>query len=305
MAPTQRATEQDPIYRDDGTGGPPKPLRKKNKFQRLVRAWEVRTSLLSWCIFTLTVCLLAFALEEFPALVWVLLTLCVMLSLLFVLLGITSSRNEHIATGLLCLASMGLAALIGLYVSEEFMRDYWHLKDGADYQNVLPSQKGSSHADASEISFVRDAFVDTQRTVGWMNGGSTWCVAPVAGGGAYSVAVEYWAVGENCCLSRSGFNCDDSADANAKKAWIPASLSEKSQEVENYREAIKQAEKVYAIKSQPGAILVRWLKDPGSLTSDLWTTAVTIVVLAIVLHLLGSVGTSVIIKRMAERSSRR
>lgn len=294
--------ENDPLMQNGSGGrdhaGSPAALRKNQRQWRFLSTWELRTSLLSWCLFTLSVLLFAFAFEQYIWLVWILVMLSVMMSILFILLGVSSGRREQVATGLLCIASVALAAVIGLYVTEEFMQEYWRLKDGAKFTDVSPTVRGAAYTDATELAFVKGAFVDQGHTVGRPHDGTTYCVAPVAMEGAPSTAVEFWAVGADCCQERSGFRCDDAAQVGVTSA---ISADPDGADVPLYREAIRQAESLYGLKSGEGAIFVRWLKSPEGLISSLWSGAVITVTLSIVLHLLASTGTSLLVKRLERR----
>lgn len=253
-------------------------------------AMELRSAILAWLIFVVTLLLFAFAYEEYAGFVWVLATFSTMLSILFILLGFSSRHPEHVLTGALCLVSVVLGILVGLAVNSSYMKEFWRLSNGAKFTNVSPTEPGLSHGDATELEFATGTFVDGGRTLGMMADGEVWCVAPVASK-FLSPVVQYWAVGTNCCQERIGFSCDDATDITARSGIV---LDKNSKEVENYRDAITQAEAVYNIKSDNGALLVRWIKDSESVTSDLWSGALVCVSVAITLHLIFALAVSLL-----------
>lgn len=253
-------------------------------------AAELRSALLAWLIFVVTLCLFAFAYEAYAGFVWVIVTFSTMLSVLFVLLGVSSRHPEHALTGFLCLASVFLAMVLGLAVHDSYMKEFWRLDSGAKFTNVSPTEPSAAHGDATELEFAPGTFVDSSRTVGWMNGGKVWCVAPVASK-FMSPVVDYWAVGTNCCQERMGFACDDATDSTARSGIV---LDKNAPEVSSYHSAIAQAEAVYDLEPNSGALLVRWIEDSDEVTVDLWSGALTTVAIATVLDLFFCLAVSVL-----------
>merc|ERR1712232_943230 len=98
---------------------------------------------------------------------------------------------------------------------------YINTKAGRTYNQVAADAGASAYLDAGVIHFDSDAMVDSQRSLGLKSHGLTYCVAPVlsksraAEHGDTVLPVEFWAVGPDCCSSRSNFECGNAGDVDA------------------------------------------------------------------------------------------
>lgn len=281
-----RHSERDTLYDEDrstaGHGSVDHPSMMGRKKRNASKAWAFRTVVLALTLFCLILCLFVFANEEFPNIAWLLVTLSAVMAGLLIITGIGVGRGEHIAMGTICLANVIVAAALGAAVERHIMKEYWHLSNGAVFNNVSPMDaRAGSFGDATEIHFTKDAFADTRRTLGMRVGGNMYCVAPVAGS-MQAASVEFWTVGINCCLGRTGFSCDDSADSTVRSAISVSKYI--GDEYDKYQDAIEQAKNVYGIMSPDNAILVRWVANPDKSGRKLWTKAVIIVVVACALE---------------------
>merc|ERR1719253_1607017 len=128
--------------------------------------------------------------------------------LVFVAVGFGRDKSIHLAVGLLCLTACCIGSSIGLFIYDSYGVTFWQLQGGAEYEHVSPASKGSNFADAQVLHFMPDAFVDTERTLGYMEAGTVYCVAPVAAA-KFSSAPQFWAAGKNCCDMRGNFKCGD------------------------------------------------------------------------------------------------
>jgi len=158
---------------------------------------------------------------------------------------------------------------VGLFADGAYMDEYWRIEHGASYQDVLASGAGSAaYSDASMLQFRQNTFVDTERTLGYMEKGQVYCAAPVTGQ-AFSNSPLYYAVGMNCCDQRSNFRCGQ-ADPNTLSAMVVNDPDSDAQ----YQTAIRVLESVYSLQpSGAKRITVRFLSDVGGHQGDLWHAA--------------------------------
>lgn len=237
------------------------------------------TVLLPWLVFTLIICLFTFAYEEFGPLVWALLVASGLLALLFIALGGSAGRAWHLALGFLIILSLGVAVPIGLFIEQEYMREYWRLDNGAIYRQVNSFDPASSHMDATVLEFREGTYVDSAKSVGYMWAGIVYCAAPVSSK-VTGVTVQYWAVGINCCGQRGSFSCDDVSQASALSG---VSLLDPTG---NYRTAVRMAESVYNLpKSEGTTAFVKWTNNAVAYKDSLWTSAAVFVAVVSVGHL--------------------
>lgn len=187
--------------------------------------------------------------------------------------GRENSVASQSLVGLLC----GIACCMGLFVSlharDSYLSEYWRVDGGASYFNVLPSDTAGGHSDAAAVTFASGTRVDESRTYGYLDGvfgsGDVYCVAPIADRSTATdgSTVQFWAVGVNCCYQRSGFNCEDSANADAKGGIV---IDNNSVDGINFQRAIQGAEFAYGIYSAREHVLLKWVLDPTSWHQKLW-----------------------------------
>jgi len=244
--------------------------------------------LLPWLLFTLVVCLFACSLEEFGLLVWVLVGICALLSCLFIAIGVVGQKPRMLSLGLLCIAAVAIGVAIGTFVVEEYMEELWHLESGATYTNLDPAASALSHIDGAVFEFEAGSFVDGFRTVGRMQEGDVYCVAPISGP-AYTSNIQYWATGINCCGERRGFTCGD-ADARPESGDLPdvRSAVALGRDAKEFAAAAKMASAVYGMQAVDHAVFVRWVRSPRDYRDGLWTNATTLIFTASGLHLVAS-----------------
>lgn len=237
-------------------------------------------TLLPWLIFTLTVSLFAFAIQDFAPLVWALVVAGALLALLFIALGSASGRSVEVALGLLIFASVAVAVGIGLFIQYQYMSEYWRLVNGATYRQVSALDPSGTHGDATVLEFEPGTFVDTSRAVGYTKAGSLLCAAPISSPGT-TTTPQHWAVGIDCCGLRGSFTCDDVGNTKARSG-ILVDDSDGA-----FARAVRMAESVNEI--QPGLnppLLVKWTVRPDDLLAALWSSAMALLAAASVLQLL-------------------
>lgn len=240
----------------------------------------VITVLLPWSAFTLTVCLFAFAYAEFSQLVWALVATNIMLALTFIMSGVTTGRPSQLGLGFMVLAAVGVAVPIGIYVESTSMSEFWRLDNGASYTQVGVVDPGSIRSDAVFLEFNAAAFVDVQRTVGYMKRGVVYCVAPIVSHTHFTTPV-YWVVGEDCCGMRENFECGSVYDQNARSGIVLPSDT-----TANYHAAMRMATSVYDLQlpaSPP--MFLHWTADTQTHKRSHYLRAATDVAIAAVVHL--------------------
>merc|ERR1719247_1828866 len=90
--------------------------------------------------------------------------------------------------------------LAGFYNYNALMSEFWAYEETRVYTNVLPSKPAKAFTDAGVIMFSSNAKVDLTKAVGYRSG-TMYCVAPILGTQP-AKAVEYWAVGTDCCAQQ-------------------------------------------------------------------------------------------------------
>jgi len=272
--------------------GPAKPRPpKRNRFSEIVIAIA-----LPWLLFFLVECLFLFAYGDMRVLVWILITLCTLLSLLFVFLGVAARHTMFLILGFLCLNAVVVSSSVGLFIDGRFMRRLRELEAGAEYTAVSPLQSARATHDAGVLHFVNESFVDDRRTLGYVSSGSIFCVAPVGEQGRYSRTVEYWAVGTDCCEKRTNFDCGSARDFEAATAVVePRSSASR----EFYERSIKQAESVYNLTSSEHAQLMHFTRSPPAYSACFWDEAVHTATLAGLMHLAFSIVAGLAILRLS------
>jgi len=101
------------------------------------------------------------------------------LSGLMAFVGLATHGAAPLALGLLCLSAVSISSGIGLYISETWTDEYFHIVQGATYENRSADSHAGKLADASVLLFDHDVGVDAARAIGYRFSGQTFCVAPV------------------------------------------------------------------------------------------------------------------------------
>lgn len=224
---------------------------------------------------------------------------CLLLLLVLMLVGEEtidplSPNKPWIRT--LCLITALTALVIGSRNYHATFAPYTVASQGRSYKDVSPGASASSHADAGTILFKNGTVLDDSKAVGLRLYGRTYCAAPVSTkqaasaqpeAGAPGPAVQFWAVGLDCCEKRGNFNCDDAGDADAK-GGVALYAPDDGEEAlmrqifaprifrKGYARAIEGATALYGLQSASSPVLVRWVKEPDSLMQG-WLIASTMV----------------------------
>lgn len=253
---------------------------------------------LPWLMFTLVVCCFIYFYHDYRWLVWSIVGASVLLGMLMVAMGAGRSRSVHLAVGLLCLTATCVGTSLGVYLYDTYASTYWQLEDGAEYQQVSPSSNGSNYADATTLSFSPDAFVDNTRTLGYMEAGVVYCVAPVTSQ-KFSSAPQYWAAGKDCCDQRANFRCGDAANPLAKSGVA----IQDDDLLAKYKTAIRMAEAVYQLDpTATGRVALSWTASAGSsLKEDLWASCLNLLFLSSGMYLVCSAAAALLLRKSVQR----
>mmetsp|Transcript_162 Transcript_162/g.585 ORF Transcript_162/g.585 Transcript_162/m.585 type:complete len:319 (-) Transcript_162:242-1198(-) len=172
-----------------------------------------------------------------------------------------------------------LSVLAGVSVSMimyfSFIVFYDAYVDMKEYTNVVGSASAAQYSDAGVLVFSSETSIDTSKAVGYRSAalGQTVCVAPIIDTNmADSDAINFYAIGLDCCEWRAQFECHDSADADARTgmlllypetlvsqlmAWTVEDALNRTQ----YDDAISLQAAVYDTTVAEDTRLVYWTKD--------------------------------------------
>lgn len=280
-----------------------------------------------WLMFLFGTLLFGLLYTVFPMVVWLMLLGCSIYAGRLILKGSWGGRVGTLTLGIACLIACVLCAFLGLYANRHFLQEYWRLKKGNTYNNVLPSEPAMSHDDASVLIFTEGTIIDTSRASGYKTPGGIKCVAPVLNAVDFDGRVEYWAVGTNCCHARGDFACDDALDPLARSGIVlgiypgppvttppPTSLradeaaeastvvlSRLEDSSQEWVPAIRAAEATFGVVAAERALLVRWSADPSRQEGNLFKAAIILLTGGVFVHLLVSCATGCLVGNATRR----
>lgn len=241
-----------------------------------------------WCLFSLVLLLFVFSPSDMPVLPWTVTLLLALLAVLSVVHGFavaTVRRRMEVSLGLLGLLALVTAPLVATVIHDLYLAEHSRLTEGASYTNISPDTSAVTRADATALTFASGAFVDVQRTVGYMQEGVVYCVAPVSGK-IMSNAPQYWAVGINCCDARGNYHC---GDVNGGHSGVVVTTdSQDADSLDEYRTAVRMATSVYSLDISTGNMCINWTQDADELIASLFANAMYTMSFAILLDLLVS-----------------
>lgn len=246
---------------------------------RATRIVDITVSgVLPWLVFFLIICLFLFVYHDMRRTVWGLIAACSGIALLFTILGLTSGRTTYLVIGFMCILSVVAGSCLGVWMYSQCLDRYWTLDGGAEFKDVDPTGDARKVAGASVLHFVPGSFVDDRSTVGYIADGGIFCVAPVVLPSKPDARISFWAVGEDCCQTRSNFDCGTSRDLEATAVVVEDRDT-------HFRQAIKEAAAVYGIGVPEHSQLVRFVADPKAVMSELWEQSLTVSLVAMILDL--------------------
>eukprot|EP00747_Dinoflagellata_sp_TGD_P164393 gnl/TRDRNA2_/TRDRNA2_184279_c0_seq1.p1 gnl/TRDRNA2_/TRDRNA2_184279_c0~~gnl/TRDRNA2_/TRDRNA2_184279_c0_seq1.p1 ORF type:complete len:303 (+),score=64.31 gnl/TRDRNA2_/TRDRNA2_184279_c0_seq1:150-1058(+) len=249
---------------------------------RRSRTMDVLISIaLPFLIFFLITCLFLFGYHDLRVLCWVIIGACVVLALLFACIGTVNRHPVFLALGFLCLAACIVGVTIGLFLDCQYLDRFYQLDRGVEYKGVDATMSASYTGDAAIVTYKNDTFVDDWRTIGYIDEGNVYCVAPVVKPGKYYATVEYWASGINCCEKRRNFDCGEARNGGDMLAIV----QKDEDDLKAFRKAIKEAESVYGVKAGNGTQIVFFVNDVQEVLNNIWNEAAMVAFAACVVHL--------------------
>mmetsp|Transcript_136838 Transcript_136838/g.249466 ORF Transcript_136838/g.249466 Transcript_136838/m.249466 type:complete len:305 (-) Transcript_136838:95-1009(-) len=129
------------------------------------------------------------------------------------------------------------------------------------YQNIVASTSAAAVADAGRIVFSNEAVVDQSNAVGYSaRDGTMYCAAPVRDL-SETTAVQFWAVGWNCCDLTGNFECDAAKNGDAHGGIVvfdsPGTFRDSNKDW--YDKTRRKAEAQFDIVSSEEPLYVRWV----------------------------------------------
>jgi len=128
-------------------------------------------------------------------------------------LWLMGDSKSRVQMGFRSLCGLMFGMVFGLWLYSNFMIYFYAHKDLRTYTNVLGSEVPEQFTDASILSFAHTTTIDVSRGAGFKSfaaGGKRYCAAPVIDTSLDTTqTVSVWAVGVDCCDSRSSFSCGD------------------------------------------------------------------------------------------------
>jgi len=178
--------------------------------------------------------------------------------------------------------------LVGLWINARYFQGYWAYRTRDTYSNVQPTEPAAARYDAAVLGFTDETHLDTTQTLGILDMGVRYCVAPVLGGAGPGDgdAVEYWAIGVDCCEHNGGFDCDDALVPEARTGIVVLSTS-KGHDV--FQRAVAQAAAFYKLGAPEEPVLLRWVEDAEDFMRRQLIHGILSLVLAVLLFLVLSI----------------
>jgi hypothetical protein len=196
--------------------------------------------------------------------------------------------KDMVMSGISAFAILG-GAMVGTSLHLTELHEYWPYYQKRHYTNVAPDELASAHADASVIVFMEGARPDGGRYAGYRRYGSTYCVAPIAVDPGYmdgeetvSAAVQYWAIGKDCCGGQKGFACDDSQNEQARSGLVMTKYTDddllmagilSNDDMAYYENAVQMSMSKFDITSPTERMYVRYVKDIDKARMTYWWAA--------------------------------
>jgi len=197
-----------------------------------------------------------------------------------IVLGILVRHQLFTAIGTLTFVAVIAAPFVGAYLQNEYL-DYYHsISGGIRFTRVHPGSSPTLTSGAGMLQFIPGTITDDYRTIGFVDGGHIYCVAPVLEQltDGYPQTVNYWAVGVDCCHQRQHFDCGASQDPHVLTTVLAPPQ-------ENYQRAVDEAKSVYNISSPKESQLMTFVGSVEQVQSEIWSEAVNVVIIACAVHL--------------------
>jgi len=188
--------------------------------------------------------------------------------------------------GLVWLQAAAAGFVFGFFLYFRSMAFYWRHEQMRTYTNVAGAQAADAFGDGSMFLFTQDTNLDASRAVGYKSKwtGETYCVAPIVDPSMNQAsAINYWAVGLNCCTPRGEFHCGDSHDFTTRsglrklepdevaRPWMQWAMQGNT--YSKYMEAVRLQTASFFTTSARMPTLLLWSKDPIALKESYYTDA--------------------------------
>lgn len=232
-----------------------------------------------WLTFVLCMLLFLFLYEHSYGLVLLVLNVALVLFVSFYFQQTRKGLHLHAWVCAACAGTLIAGSFFGYYNYNRNIRDYWDYYDRRQYTNVWPSELADAHRDASVIVFADGTRPDPLSAMGFNFGVSgTACVAPIRMSNSDNGdAVQYWAVGVDCCAQQGEFSCGDIDVKNARAGLVVVNRTEPlfplgvRISAEQYLKAAQMATARFAYAAAEQPIFVHWVSDVNASHDLLWT----------------------------------
>lgn len=157
------------------------------------------------------------------------------------------------------LLSVFAAGLLGSLNYRYTMEDaYTLMMDLKFYKDVDVGQmKGQQMMDAGLVDFDHGT-LDLRKSLGFRDGGNTYCVAPITNGEGSLPVYDFWAVGVNCCSStRPDFECGEYCNPKARAGLRLLSADDRP----HFKLAVQSAEATFNLRAAH-PLFFEWVEDP-------------------------------------------
>lgn len=186
---------------------------------------------------------------------------------------------------LCCLGSV-LGGVLGQHLWRGCFRKYYELSELQTYRDVDPVLvPGAQLQDAGTVEFSATADLDRARGGCFVNGGHTYCVAPIVHGGQLpsglanaprTGAYDYFAVGVDCCsCPNQDFRCGEFRNPAAHGGTRSADFASRP----FYRLAVEDWSATYR-KVVDHPLFFDWTYEPSARLHGLWHRGTHLLVLA-------------------------
>lgn len=205
-----------------------------------------------------------------------------------------------LALGSLCMLATVGGTAVGRVGWNRYWRQYWWMQTGHRFKDTTASTPAGARVDAAFLDFfespqsegvrANNTAVEDLMSAGYKDD-HFYCAAPVlstdtAIGGL--IRVNYWAVGIDCCRSVGSFSCEDSRDYRGGYGvvMLDGGFPCPGCNAANFKAAVAKAEAVHGLFSAPGALLIRWVRDPAAAESGVMWQSVLFLILSSMLGFL-------------------
>lgn len=229
-------------------------------------------TLFGFCVTILHTAIGTFALGNGKAFVWLNI---LMLGACVYLYNRRLANVHYVPLALILFLSIPWGCVTALYnYSKNYIAVDFYAQSRT-YANITAKENAGTTMDAGMIAFDESAYVDTSRSTGYMDGKTTWCIAPVVSS-PEQLYINFWVVGQNCCNSKGAFHCDSSGNGMVKAGVVifdlPTWFGDNTRS--RYRMARDKAIAQHGFtKVTHDVQYLRWSDDMAAISSTFYETA--------------------------------